>query len=175
MAVEKYTDEATGKEYWHDTETGRVWWAEEWADGGGCALSSSSASRRDVGRQMVRASRDPQVMNDKQRRKSVRRTLKKLAAIAESSGLNANYGNMIMDWSSQSLYARGSDGAYEANIKCVMCKIETVSHIFFPCQHKCVCHACLRKLNIGSRGDHIDDAETAVRPKDPWLSCAICM
>ena len=89
-----------------------------------------------------------------------------------SHGLNVNYGGMIQDWHSFAPYAiSASSGKYDPGAKCVMCKTGTLSHVFFPCRHMCVCLSCIQATNIGPRGDDID----IPAGKEPWTACAVCM
>jgi len=48
-------------------------------------------------------------------------------------------------------------------VVCVLCHTHTVTTVFFPCQHKCVCKVCIDLNNIGKPS-----------VEGSWLFCSIC-
>ncbi|KAK1932410.1 hypothetical protein P3T76_011994 [Phytophthora citrophthora] len=45
-------------------------------------------------------------------------------------------------------YARRPDGTYPPSITCIMCSKGKPTSVFFPCQHMCVCSACIESNDM---------------------------
>ncbi|TMW61907.1 hypothetical protein Poli38472_010970 [Pythium oligandrum] len=59
---------------------------------------------------------------------------------------------VLKDYDSLRSFTRRGDGSYPTESKCLMCKLQPITTIFYPCQHKCVCNTCLRDYSIGEYG-----------------------
>ncbi|RQM23834.1 hypothetical protein B5M09_003749 [Aphanomyces astaci] len=73
-------------------------------------------------------------------------------------------------------YARRPDGTYE-DAACVVCKQQPTHMVLFPCQHKCVCDACIQSLGevkvmFECTGREVDEYWDWVYDVKPHLSRA---
>jgi len=75
-----------------------------------------------------------------------------------SKTLTKDYISLARDYGNQEPYRDLS-----SDPSCVLCKVNTVTTVFFPCGHKCTCRECIDKNNIGKPGT-----------EGSWNFCAIC-
>ena len=82
--------------------------------------------------------------------------------------LNKNYVHIAGDYRQRKKYQRGADGrTFPRDAVCVMCRARPPTEVFFPCDHRACCVACIKQHNIG----------TKVVPggPPPWRACPLCM
>jgi ankyrin repeat protein len=62
--------------------------------------------------------------------------------------IKESYFSMADAYKAQKPYRDAARGAKQ--MPCVLCKKNIVSQVFLPCEHACVCNACMKKCNIGA-------------------------
>lgn len=64
--------------------------------------------------------------------------------------LTKNYLDLVHDFRMLKPFMRLPGGAYPSDAKCVFCEVNTPANVFFPCQHRCVCNACMKMHKISA-------------------------
>ena len=146
----RHVDEESGREYWHNSRTGR----SSWEPPDPAAESTTSKGPAAV------AAVDPTLA-----RFSLECLQKQL--------LQRDYVSMRCDYDRQRPY-RCVTGQYDdievlsTKELCVLCRTKPVDMVVFPCQHACLCADCVTKGNIGPEF-------APPNPKDrAWSSCPLC-
>ena len=62
--------------------------------------------------------------------------------------LTKDYAGFVRDFNYMKPYARRPDGSYAPDTLCVLCRRLPPMLVFFPCQHRCVCDACIQTYDI---------------------------
>ena len=72
-----------------------------------------------------------------------------------------DYLNMARTYKLEAVYREK-----RSEVRCVLCFANLCSDVFFPCEHMCVCSACIRKEHISSESDLIKE--------EGFCHCPLC-
>ena len=178
-----HVDEGSGATYYYNSVTGATQWempaemqggghAQPSASGGvdflslamgggGGGTTAASASVDPAGSRAARQAR-------REKRKALRKERPRLLNLIMKQKLNKNYVHISSDYRQRKKYQRGADGrAFPADAVCVMCRASPPTDVFFPCDHRACCRACVAQHNIGTK--HVPGGPA------PWRACPLCM
>ncbi|KAF0683335.1 Aste57867_24611 [Aphanomyces stellatus] len=87
----------------------------------------------------------------------------------ESKSMISDYVSEVDRYNHAKPYARRPDNTYP-KATCVYCHVNLCHMVFFPCEHKCICDACLEGMHVGKHRR----AGQAVSPGEHFPGCPVC-
>jgi len=89
-------------------------------------------------------------------KRPVREIAKDLEVLSKAAQkMNKNYADLARDHLDRTPYTRQGDKTYLVGPACILCSKREATTVFFPCEHKCVCDKCIRRLNIGHQSKRV--------------------
>ena len=111
-------------------------------------------------------------MEEESSKKEIKKKLKKLSKYAKEAKLNKDYGDIASEYILHAKYLTRADrvnangNIVKKSKRCLMCKKNPCTSVFFPCRHACVCEPCREEHCIG-----VKDSST----QSAWRACPLCM